>query len=241
MSTVSLARATPYVAKAMPDISAAIDLILACSQRAPETESTLVAVSGIDGSGKGYITDMLIAALRARDMSAVAINADGWLNLPEKRFSHDHPAEHFYQHAFRFDEMFSQLILPLKRARSTVLDADLVHETATAYHHHRYELCDIDVVVLEGIFLLKRAYRDCFDLAIWVECSFATALGRALERGQEGLPADETVRAYETIYFPAQRLHFAQDDPRSAADAIVINDDRCGPMRAVHPVHRPTS
>jgi hypothetical protein len=38
-------------------------------------------------------------------------------------------------------------------------------------------------------------------IALWVNRSFQTALGRAL---REGLPPDETIRADETIYFPAQ-------------------------------------
>ncbi|HYR90451.1 MAG TPA: hypothetical protein VE422_40645 [Terriglobia bacterium] len=50
------------------------------------------------------------------------------------------------------------------------------------------------------------------------------ALERAVARGREGLPFAETVRAYETIYFPAQRLHFERDHPRAAADFIIRND-----------------
>ena len=60
----------------------------------------------------------------------------------------------------------------------------------------------------------------------WLDCTFATALERALRRGQEGLPPDETIRAYETIYFPAQRIHFARDEPRAGADLVVPNDHR---------------
>lgn len=83
---------------------------------------------------------------------------------------------------------------------------------------------DIDIVLLEGIFLFKPEYRDHFDLKIWIECSFETALQRAMARGQEGLPPAETRRAFETIYFPAQRVHFARDNPREFADIIFVND-----------------
>lgn len=34
------------------------------------------------------------------------------------------------------------------------------------------------------------------------------------------------MRAYETIYFPAQRVHFERDRPRDAADVVVVNDPR---------------
>jgi uridine kinase len=81
-------------------------------------------------------------------------------------------------------------------------------------------------VLLEGIYLLKRAYRAFYDLSFWIDCSFETALERAIARGQEGLPAEETVRAYRTIYFPAQEIHFERDRPQEGATGIVGNDPR---------------
>jgi uridine kinase len=47
-----------------------------------------------------------------------------------------------------------------------------------------------------------------------------------LRRGQEQLDPEATTRAYEAIYFPAQRILFDRDDPRTAADLIVPNDAR---------------
>ena len=81
-------------------------------------------------------------------------------------------------------------------------------------------------MLVEGIYLLRRDLRAHYDVAAWVECSFATALERALARGQEGLAPEETIRAYRTIYFPAQEIHFARDEPRAAASTILTNDPR---------------
>ena len=210
----------------MDDIQQVVQTILGKRGKAPPHESLLVAISGIDGSGKGYLTTRLVADLRQQGVHAVGIGVDGWLNLPAKRFSKDNPAEHFYYHAFRFEEMFAQLILPLKQARSVRLEADYAEETATEYRRHLYNFQDVDVIMLEGIYLLKRAFCHYYDWTVWVDCSFATALERALRRGQEGLPPDETIRAYETIYFPAQEIHFRLDEPRSVADLIFENDPR---------------
>jgi uridine kinase len=80
--------------------------------------------------------------------------------------------------------------------------------------------------------LFQPAFRSHYDLAVWVECSFETALERAIVRGQEGLPPDETVRAFESIYFPAERFHFERDDPKASADMILVNDPRLDPSGA---------
>jgi uridine kinase len=191
---------------------------------APENRSLLVGISGIDGCGKGYLAEQIEARLAQHAVTSAVINVDGWLNLPEKRFDRDASAERFYESAIRFDEFFSELVIPLRNQKSVYLIADFVEETAGQYRKHVYNIKHVDVILVEGIFLFKQAYRSLFDLAIWVDCSFATALARALQRAQEGLPPAETIAAYETIYFPAQKIHFDQDNPRGFADLILDND-----------------
>jgi uridine kinase len=210
----------------MNDIKKLLTATLAKRKEVPVERSLLIGITGIDGAGKGYVTEALVARLQQQELRAVAIHLDGWLNLPHKRFSKEKPAEHFYENAIRFEELFQQLILPLKETRSVHMEADFAEETAPQYRKHIYDFSDVDCIVLEGIYLFKKAFQDYFDLKVWVNCTFETALKRALQRAQEGLSPEETARAYETIYFPAQRLHFVKDNPYSAADMIINNDSR---------------
>jgi uridine kinase len=213
----------------MASVADAVALIRERRAALSAQRALLVAVSGIDGSGKGYITAQIVSQLAPSCPGAASINIDGWLHLPQQRFSKDRPAEHFYEHGIRFQEMFEQLVLPLRDRRSHRLDADLADAgNATEYRRHVYEFEGVDVLVVEGIFLLKRAFRAYFDLTVWVDCSFETGLERALQRSQEGLSAEATVRDYATIYFPAQRIHFARDEPRGSADLVIDNDPRPG-------------
>jgi uridine kinase len=188
-----------------------------------------VGVSGIDGSGKGYVTRDIVSRLEGAGVRVASINVDGWLNLPHLRFTRERPAERFYEKALRLDEMFDQLVLPLKRERSIRLVADFTEETANSYRPHVYEYHDVEVIVLEGIYLFKREYREYFDLRLWIDCTFETALARAIARAQEGLPPEETIAAYRTIYFPAQEIHFERDDPRGAAHVVLRNDEATMP------------
>jgi uridine kinase len=184
----------------------------------------LVGISGIDAAGKGYVTAMLAERLRARGWNVAVISADDWLNLPKVCINRDNCAEHFYKHAMRFDEMFGQLVIPLRQNRGVSLTADCADAKATAFRKECYDFRNIDIVLLEGIFLCKPTYRNHFDLTVWIDCSFEAALERAIKRSQEGLPPEETVRAFETIYFPAQRIHLARDNPRETADIVFTND-----------------
>lgn len=207
------------------EFSKAVTAIRIKRSEVPPSRGILIGITGIDGCGKGYLTGKIVSELQ-QGLKAVGINIDGWLNLPHKRFNKTNPAEHFYEHAIRFDEMFQQLVVPLKQKRHQHIVADFAEETATECRKQACEFKGVDIIVLEGIYLLKRAHRSYFDLTLWVDCTFETALERALQRGQEGLSAADTVRAYETIYFPAQRIHFANDNPRAAADLVIKNDPR---------------
>ena len=208
----------------MSSIEEVVRKILERRANIPDTRSLLVGVSGIDGCGKGYLATQLQAHLALHGVIPTILNVDGWLNLPHKRFDQTAPAVNFYENAIRLDQFFSQLVVPLRDRRSIRLEADFVEETASGSCKHIYDYKDVSVVLVEGIFLFKPQYRKYFDLAIWIDCSFPTALARAIDRAQEGLSPVNTIAAYDTIYFPAQRIHLAQDNPREHADLIFEND-----------------
>lgn len=214
----------------MSNIDEVTQQILRRRQTVAETRCLLVGISGIDGCGKGYVARQLEARLALHGVTPAILNVDAWLNLPEKRFNQKDPADNFYENAIRFDQFFTQLALPLRERRSIHLVADLIEESASQYRRHTYDFKDVSVILVEGIFLFKRQYRTHFDLAIWIDCSFPTALARAIDRAQEGLSAAKTIAAYETIYFPAQRIHLTHDNPREHADLIFENDSYLGPI-----------
>jgi uridine kinase len=205
-------------------IDEVVKKILAMQKEMPAVQSVLVGISGIDACGKGYITEKVASELNESRLNVAIINVDGWLNLPPSRFAPDNPGQHFYENALRLDQMFDQLVLPLKANRSVRLAAEIADETAATFARHVYAYRDIDVILLEGIFIFKLAFVDYFDLRIWIDCSFDIAMERAVNRSQEGLSAAQTIEAYNNIYVPAQRIHFENDNPRNAADLIVANN-----------------
>jgi uridine kinase len=190
----------------------------------PPSRCAIVGISGIDASGKGFIAERLAERLRADGLNVAVIGGDGWLHLPEQRYAQENAGEHFLVNGFRFEELFLHLILPLRARRTVWLKANHTEQTANHYRQKIYDLREVDVAILESVFLFQPAYESYFDLKIWLECRFETALARALARGQEGLPPAETIADFERIYFPAQRLHIERDDPKARADILFPND-----------------
>lgn len=120
--------------------------------------------------------------------------------------------------------MFEQLILPLKYNREVDITTEFAEETAANFRPHTYRFKNVDIILLEGIFLFKREYVHHYDSKIWIECSFDKALERAIARRQENLSEADTIAAYERIYFPAERHHLTVDEPIAAADMIYFNE-----------------
>jgi uridine kinase len=183
----------------------------------------LVAISGIDGSGKTRVATRLSVMLDARGVRTAVVGIDPWHTSRLDRFAEPDAARSFYENAFRWPELFSELVDPLIRKGSLARTFAVRRLSDDARYLKSYHFRDIAVVLLEGIFLLRREHVGRYDLRVWVDCDFKTALGRALDRNQEGVERGRLERDYREIYFPAQGLHFEYDRPCEAADLILPN------------------
>jgi uridine kinase len=131
------------------------------------------------------------------------------------------------------------VIEPLRRRGSIDLEANLLRPFENTWYTHRFVHDRVEVILVEGIFLLRRELRSRYDLTVWIACSFETALARALARNQEGLDRNTLERDYRTVYFPAQQYHLERDQPEYSADLVLPNDRRSAPMppRSSDPAH----
>lgn len=179
-----------------------------------------VAISGIDGSGKGYIAAKLQQLLESDGYNVANINIDPWQQPIPVRLQKENPAENFYLHVFRWQDFFNQLVLPLQNTRSIYLEARLIRTDADVYYNHTYDYAHIDILLLEGILLFQEQYEPYYDLKIWIDCTFEEALKRAINRNVEELEEDKLRQDYETYYYAAQMLHFRKDHPQQRADII---------------------
>ena len=84
------------------------------------------------------------------------------------------------------------------------------------------------IVILEGIFIFRKDLLRYFNLKIFLEISFAESLRRALARDKQ-IQAHEIEERYRVKYHPGQDLYLRLNDPKSAADIVINNEDYSNP------------
>lgn len=214
-------------------MNAAADIADAALARPPRpgNVAALLGISGIDASGKSTLAREVASVLSERGVPHVLLSVD-WFHTPaDVRFqpgalpahaaAASDPGEHFYRHAFRWDDLFDTLIDPLLASGSC--DAEVgIHDMPTdRITPRRIVHTGVRVVVLEGIFIFRSEAVNRFDLRVWIDCPFETALRRALARNQEGGTPDSLRADYQRVYFPAQRHHIERDRPAERCDVIL--------------------
>jgi uridine kinase len=183
-----------------------------------------IAVSGIDASGKGYISKLLQQELESRGLKVANINIDPWQNPLSIRLQKENAAENVYENIFRWDDFFEQLIFPLQKNKEIYLETRGIRSDADIYDPLVYNFKNLDILLIDGILLLKKKYLAYYDYKVWVDCSFETGLKRAIKRNVEKLDEEKLVYDYHTYYYPAQLLHNEKDNPQKTADIIFNNE-----------------
>ncbi|WP_019615285.1 hypothetical protein [Psychromonas ossibalaenae] len=187
------------------------------------TKAQIVAISGIEGGGKRALTDKVAAALALEGVRVAVVHCDDWEASESVRFNVMSSPEEYYLNAYRFDEMVEQLILPLKLfgsiKTSVTLDDVLNPRTVD------YDFTDIDLILIEGVYLLQEAYMDLYDYTCWVasdyDAAFARLAGQAdIEQSQEAL-----VNLFELLIKPAGQYHIYTDDPQGRAKSVYIEQE----------------
>ena len=186
------------------------------------TKAQVVAISGIEGSGKRALTEKIAAALTLDGLNVAVIHTDDWEANKNVRFNVMNSPEEYYLNAYRFDEMFEQLILPLKLFGSIKTSVNL--DDAESPRQVDYHFNDIDIILIEGVYLLQEAYLDLYDYSCWVKSNFDTAFKRLHEQANIEESQEALVNLFELLIKPAGQYHLYADDPIGNSRSIYLEE-----------------
>ncbi|AGH82514.1 uridine kinase [Psychromonas sp. CNPT3] len=186
-------------------------------------KAQIVAISGIEGGGKRHLTEKVAQALRLEGLSVAIVHTEDWSASDSVRFNAMNSPEEYYLNAYRFSEMFEQLILPLKlfgHVKVAVTRDNIMHPVTV-----EYDFDNVDIVLIQGVYLLQEAYIDLYAYSCWVQSDYEAAFTRLSKQTDLDPSAVSLLNLFEGLIKPAGQYHIYTDDPQGNADSIYIEQE----------------
>jgi uridine kinase len=158
----------------------------------------IVAVDGLDGSGKSRLGEALAQACEVAGTPALLLHVDdGKRELDFAGLDHEAEAALYYERYYDFDAV-----------------------------ERRLAAFEQGIAIVEGVFCLRVPTVAASAELIVLSVSAKEAQRRILERDRSKGRTDQDIgRRIDRRYFPGQWRYHAEYDPMSRASVVIDNDD----------------
>lgn len=186
-------------------------------------ERSLVAIDGIDGSGKSRFARAVAAACEAEGAPTFVFRVDDFRRPLGLFLDGADEAAVYYDRYYDFALLDACLRAFLDGAPGVSIPRfESTREAVTGTQE--LDFGGARLALLEGVFVL-RASATASAAVIVLEVTEAEARRRILERDMaRGRPRDVVEHRMNHRYFPAQRAYRAAFDPLRRADVVVDNE-----------------
>lgn len=174
---------SPAEADDLPDLAEALT-----------TESggrrVLVAIDGVDGSGKTTIASELASQIRARGRPVVLLHVDDFMHLRmvRHRRGRNSPLGYFLD-SYDYDALKDRALKPLAASGSGIYQAGITDRRSDQRVNFPALTAPEDaVVIVEGLFLHRDELADWWDYSVFISSNRFAALERKAQR--DGLTID---------------------------------------------------
>jgi uridine kinase len=188
----------------------------------------LVAIDGIDTAGKSKLAKELRFPLRKTKREIIHISLDDFHQPRDFRYRRGKlSAEGYFYDSFNYEIFIRDVMMPLSEGGSR-------QYRKTYFDHRKNQTTNEDfltasedaIVLIDGVFLLRKELFAYWDLKIFVNIRFETCMERALERDLFNLGGVQAVRElYSQRYIPGQQIYLETSHPMQRADIVLHNDN----------------
>ena len=198
---------------------------------------SLIAVDGIDGSGKSVLAERLGAAAADLGINAVVLAVDDFRRPVD--WGRRPPGDARSEADLYYEEYYDLPLLDQCLAAFLGGDASVeipVFDSAAHRLDGRRTIVfgAATVAIVEGVFALRLANLATGGALIYVRTSFAAARERIVRRDtQRGRDRGDVIHRITARYFPAQERYLREFDPLIRAD-VLVDHEILGAPRIVH-------
>lgn len=199
----------------------------------------LVAIDGIDGSGKTTFADEVAGAARKRRLHVVRATVDSFHN--ERRVRHARGSTSplgFYADSHNLAALRRELLDPFKAGDGSEYRVAMFDEPSDTPLDTPYVRVDSDdVLIFDGIFLQRPELVSYWDLIVFLDAQQRIDLNR-LGHILEDLPNDPVEAVAHTLtwaerierYSSGMRIYIDSADPIASAHVVIDNNKIGSPV-----------
>lgn len=191
----------------------------------------VVAIDGIDGSGKSIFGDAVIAECARRSIGVALFSVDDFRQQVDWRRPGASESDIYYEDYYDFaalERCLEQFVAGASAVQVPTYDS--IRECITG--ETTVSLTGVSLAVLEGVFTL-RARSAANGYLCYLRTSPDQARQRIVERDmKKGRTREEVERRVRERYFPSQRRYIDAYAPEQRADLLIDNEDFRAPRIA---------
>jgi uridine kinase len=209
-----------------------------CHEKVPD-KPYVVAIDGVSAAGKSTFTESLAEKLIQQGLRIEIIHIDDFHNPKSVRYRSEDEAADFYELNIDFKTFIESVLTPIKQRGELITKMRLLDLQADTYTNLKeFHITPQTVVLVEGIFLLKRHYLPLLDLKVFLDVDFDTALSRGVVRNRTTsthtrIDEEAVVDKFRNRYLNGQLKYFEKHKPQEIADIVISNNDHERPLMSI--------
>lgn len=187
---------------------------------APPGRTVLIAVDGVDGSGKTTFAARLAVEYQRTGRPALLVHEDNFLNPRRVRYrlGRDSP-DGFFRDTYDLAALTANVLDPLGRGGRRITPAVFDHRADAPVDAEPVDVPADGVVIVEGMFLHRDELAGRWDLSVFLDVPFAeTARRMAVRDGSDPDPEHPSLHRY----VEGQRIYLSRR-PHERATLVIAN------------------
>lgn len=182
----------------------------------------IIAIDGLSGAGKTTIVNHLKNMLD----NILVIHIDDHIVERKKRYNTGH--EQWYEYyQLQWDTVYLEEELYKKLYQNKdQLHLSFYNKDHDSYVNKTIPLSPYQIVIIEGVFLLREEWKNYYDYIIFLDCPKEIRYERVLVRDAYIGDKEQIVDKYQNRYWVAEEHYLNKQSPLTIAHCIVKSDER---------------
>ncbi|MED1410706.1 MULTISPECIES: kinase [Bacillus] len=179
-------------------------------------ERFILGIDGLSRSGKTTLVKELEEDMKQNGIPFHIFHIDDHITERNKRYNTGF-AEWYEYYNLQWDIEWLQQNFFWKLQSNIQIELPFYHNETDSCEMKEIQLPLVGVIIIEGVFLQRKEWRESFHYMVYLACSRETRFLRESEETQQNLSK------FQSRYWKAEDYYMEMELPRKRADLVIRN------------------